>query len=151
MAVRKARARSRAVAERPAGPYQARRLLLDTHTWLWWQAASPRLGPAARRSIATAPEVWLSAASVWEMSIKAQLGKLKLPRNVDIVVELVASGFRPLAIDVSHAMAAGALARHHRDPFDRMLIAQAQIEGLTIVTSDEAIARYGARTLDATE
>ena len=151
MASRKrgARAKAGTVHERALTPFETRRLLLDTHTFLWWLADSPRLGARARRAIAHAGEVWLSAASVWEMSIKVSLGKLELPRDADIEGELVNQGFRALPIDIPHAMAAGALRHHHRDRFTRMLVAQAQVEGLTIVTADESISIYGGRVLSA--
>lgn len=146
---RAARPKATAVRERALTPFETRRLLLDTHAFLWWLADSPRLGARARRAIAHAGEVWVSAATVWEISIKMSLGKLELPRDADIEAELVNQGFRALPIDVPHAMAAGALPNHHRDPFDRMLVAQAQVEGLTIVTADDSIPVYGGRVLSA--
>lgn len=127
------------------------RLLLDTRVWLWWQTADRRLGPSTREAIASAVEVRFSAASAWEIAIKLSLGKLTLPRGADIEVELARDGFEPLAIDISHAAAVSRLPMHHRDPFDRMLIAQATIEDLTFVTADVALARYGVAILPATE
>jgi len=116
------------------------RLLLDTHALLWWLGGSP-LADAARERIAEPTTlVAVSAASIWEASIKASLGKLRLPGSLAVAV--ADNGFEPLPISLRHAEAAGALPRHHRDPFDRMLIAQAVAEGLTIVTRDPAFADY---------
>jgi PIN domain nuclease of toxin-antitoxin system len=123
------------------------KLLLDTHALLWWFADSPVLSPSARAAVASSDDVWVSAASAWEIAIKRALGKLDAP--ADLVTALDESGFRPLPIVVLHAAVAGALPRHHDDPFDRMLVAQAQIEGLTIVTSDRQIPRYGVAVLAA--
>ena len=123
------------------------RLLLDTHAVLWWFADSPALSPAAKQAVASSAEVWVSAASVWEIAIKRALGKLEAPDDVAGAME--DSGFRPLPIVVPHAVVAGALPRHHDDPFDRMLVAQAQVEGLTIVTSDRRIPQYGVAVLAA--
>jgi PIN domain nuclease of toxin-antitoxin system len=142
----------RASAVREGSAWRARRLLLDTHVWLWWQLDHPRLGPSAREAIAAASEVRLSVASVWEMSIKSALGKLSLPKGADIMRELELDGFLPLSIELEHAVrvaALPALPALHRDPFDRMLVAQAMLEGLTLVTADLHLAQYGARLLDA--
>ena len=127
-----------------------RRLLLDTHVWLWWQADDPRLGPAARRNIHSAAEVRFSAASAWEIAIKSALGKLRLPRGADIDAELARDGFVPLAVEIAHADGVRALPALHRDPFDRLLVAQALAEGLTLVTADAALARYDVPVVDAT-
>lgn len=135
---------------REAAPPVTRRLLLDTHVWLWWQSDDARLGPVARDTIASAPEVRLSAASVWEIAIKSALGKLRLPRGADIAREVERDGFVPLAIEIEHAAAVRTLPPHHRDPFDRMLVAQARTEGLTLVTADPELARYGLALFDAT-
>ena len=139
----------RASAVREGSAWRARRLLLDTHVWLWWQLDHPRLGPAAREAIAAASEVRLSVASVWEMSIKSALGKLSLPKGADIMRELELDGFVPLSIELEHAVRVAALPALHGDPFDRMLVAQAMLEGLTLVTADLHLAQYGARLLDA--
>lgn len=121
------------------------RLLLDTHALLWW-LADEGLTDQARDAIADpANLVMLSAASAWEISIKRALGKLSAPDDLERQVE--ESGFTPLPISVAHALAAGRLPRHHDDPFDRMLIAQAFAEGLTIVTHDKRFADYNAATL----
>ncbi len=145
MATRQTKVGRAAVAD--AAP---RRLLLDTHAWLWWQMDDPRLGAAARRAIAGAVEVRLSAASVWEMAIKAGLGKLTLPKDAAIHEELLNDGFLPLPVDIAHSDLVRALPPLHRDPFDRMLIAQALAEGLTVVTADAGLAAYEVGVLDAT-
>ena len=115
-------------------------LLLDTHTLLWWWAGLPLDETAARRISDPGTFVAVSAASVWELAIKATLGKVTVEGSV--VDHVASSGFEPLAISLGHAERAGALPRHHRDPFDRMLIAQAQAERLTIVTRDPAFDAY---------
>lgn len=123
-------------------------LLLDTHVLLWWLADDPTLGVEARAAIAD-PEsvVYVSAASAWEIAIKQALGRLDAPSDLDRVLEV--SGFEELPITVRHALGAGWLPRHHTDPFDRMLIAQAALERLTLVTGDVQIAPYGVPTLPA--
>lgn len=148
MAAKPAR-KKRAATVRKRPPSAVRRLLLDTHVWLWWQVDHPRLGPLARHAIAAAAEVRLSVASVWEMSIKSALGKLSLPKGASIVHELELDGFLPLPIELEHAVRVGELPPEHRDPFDRMLVAQASIEGLTLVTADPHLRRYGVPLIDA--
>jgi len=124
------------------------RLLLDTHVLLWWLANDPSLKPAAWSAIAASDsEVFVSAASAWEMSIKRALGKLEAP--MDLVTELERNRFEPLSLTVAHAEAAGALPRHHDDPFDRALVAQAQAEELVVVTRDPRFALYRVGTLVA--
>ena len=124
------------------------RLLLDTHAFLWWLADAPQLGNLARKAISDERnDVFVSAATGWEIAIKRAAGKLQAPDNLDAMVE--ESGFTPLPISFFHGEQAGALPMHHRDPFDRMLVAQAQAEGLVIVTGDPDIPRYGVRTLAA--
>lgn len=123
-------------------------LLLDAHTLLWWLADDPTLSPRARKAIADADaEVLVSAATVWEIAIKQQLGKLDAP--TDLEEQLEAHHFTPLAISVAHAYKAGFLPMHHDDPFDRMLVAQAIAESCTVVTRDARIKRYGVSTLAA--
>jgi len=121
------------------------RLLLDTQAWLWMQAASKRLGTQARDLI-TSPttELLLSAVSSWEIAIKYRLGKLPLPTAPDRYVpsRMRSSGVEPLPIMHAHALRVAELPDHHGDPFDRLLIAQAQLDGLTILTSDRMFARY---------
>jgi len=122
-----------------------RGLLLDTHVVLWWRADDPRLGRAAREAIAIADFVHVSAASVWEAGIKMRLGRLRLPER--FAKGVADSGFSELPVRFAHAERAADLPRHHADPFDRMLVAQAQIEGLTLVTHDSSIWRYDVPVL----
>jgi len=125
-----------------------KRLLLDTHVLLWWLSDDPQLGQATRQAISDPRnQVFISAASAWEISIKKSLGKLSAPDDMDSIVD--DEGFEPLPISFFHGEQAGMLPGHHKDPFDRMLIAQAQSEGLVLVTSDEKIANYGIKTMDA--
>lgn len=123
-------------------------LLLDTHVLLWWLADDPQLTKSARQAIGD-PErrVLVSAASAWEISIKRALGKLDAPE--DLSGALAASDLEPLPITVDHAQLAGALTRHHDDPFDRMLVAQATIEYLAIVTGDARIGAYDVPMISA--
>ena len=121
------------------------RLLLDTHVFLWWRAEPSRLSSKVRSSIATADVVFVSVASAWEAAIKTSLGRLELPDTIEAGV--LASGFEKLLITFSHAEHAGGLPPHHRDPFDRMLVAQAQAEGLTLVTHDRLLEPYGVEIL----
>lgn len=117
-------------------------LLLDTHTLLWWLSDDPALKAEAREAIGQGSTViYVSAASAWEISIKKALGKLDSPD--DLHAALVANHFQPLPITIVHAISAGQLPRHHDDPFDRMLIAQAQAEQLTLVTHDTMFRPYG--------
>ena len=116
------------------------RLLLDTHVFLWWRANDRRLSQRARSAIGEAEIVFVSAVTAWEAAIKAALGRLRYPDTVESGAE--ASGFEKLSITLSHAERAGQLPRHHADPFDRMLVAQAQAEGLTLVTRDRRLQRY---------
>ena len=128
------------------------RLLLDTHTLLWWVWNSARLGKVARSLIGSGDTlIWVSAVSIWEMSIKAPLGRLDRlpPFEKELRIELERSDFRPLPITFDHAWTVSKLPLHHRDPFDRMLIAQARCEDLTLLTGDPAIAAYDVRTIDA--
>lgn len=123
------------------------KLLLDSHAFLWWLSEDPKLGPGAREAVADPTStIHVSAATVWELSIKASLGKLDLD-GADLVEEIEQSDFLELPMTARHALAAATLPRHHEDPFDRMLIAQAQIEGLTIVTRDPAFRAYGIAVL----
>lgn len=124
------------------------RLLLDTSTLLWWLDDDRKLGAAARAAIAGPDnEVYVSAASAWEISVKRASGKLDAP--FDVADALERSFFIELPIEVAHAMAAGELPPHHTDPLDRMLVAQARVEGLTLVAHDAGIARYDVELLDA--
>ena len=123
------------------------RLLLDTHALLWW-LADRELGADARAAIEDPlNDVFVSAATAWEISIKRSLGKLRAPD--DLTAQLAANAFTSLPISVDHALAAGSLPKHHDDPFDRMLIAQATMEELTLVTRDPRFAAYDVRLLAA--
>ena len=127
-------------------------LLLDTNAVLWWTKRDSRLGPKARGALERiSSNVWVSAASIWELAIKQAAGKLRLPVSAAAAIDqlFAETRFQPLAIQVEHAVAAAALPQHHRDPFDRMLVAQAQIEDLTIVTSDTVFDHYDVKVLDA--
>lgn len=124
------------------------RLLLDTHAVIWFTGDPDALRPEAREAIVDADTVVVSAASIWEISTKAALGKLRPPVD-DLVAELGEWGFELLPITASHAWATGQLPGHHRDPFDRMLVAQSRLEGLTIVTRDPAISLYQVAVLAA--
>lgn len=122
------------------------RLLLDTHVLIWWDEGA-RLAARAAGAIREADQVYVSAVSAWEIAIKASLGRLVTERRVpDVVAE---SGFEELPVRLAHAEGAQTLAWHHRDPFDRMLAAQAIHEGLTLVTRDPIFGRYGVKTLKA--
>ncbi len=124
------------------------RLLLDTHALLWWLSSDPSLSPAAREAIARPDaDVAVSAASAWEISIKTALGKLTAPG--DLEAQLARHRFTPLPITVAHALLAGSLPGHHDDPFDRMLVAQARTERMTLVTRDPRIGLYGVPTVPA--
>ncbi|HEY8644521.1 MAG TPA: type II toxin-antitoxin system VapC family toxin [Gaiellaceae bacterium] len=123
-------------------------LLLDTHAFLWWNADDPALGPNARTAIADSGNiVFVSAATAWEIATKRESGKLDAPG--DIVDWIRQGGFTELAIELEHAVLSAELPKHHRDPFDRLLVAQAAIEELTLVTADAEILKYSVETLDA--
>ena len=119
-----------------------KRLLLDTHAFVWWLSDSRKLRRDARAAIAEASNVvHVSAATIWEIAIKERLGKIDSgTKHLDH--EIAANGFEELAISARHAITAGKLPLHHEDPFDRMLIAQAGLEELTLVTHDRAFAAY---------
>ena len=122
------------------------RLLLDTHVLLWWLADDRKLGKTAREIIANPTnDVHVSTASVWEAAIKASLGRLEIELD-DLEEAIVRNGFRPLPIGFRHAVTAGRLPSVHRDPFDRMLVAQAGVEELRIVSHDRVFERYGLST-----
>ena len=115
------------------------RLLLDTHVLLWAVLNDPRLTETQARAISEG-DLYVSAASVWEIGIKRAIGKLDVPEELfDIAVD---AGCRPLQISWTHAEAAAALPLHHTDPFDRMLIAQARCENLRLASSDTKLAAY---------
>lgn len=123
-------------------------MLLDIHAFLWWLSEDPSLGNKVRGLMADPRNhVYVSAATTWEIAIKKAKGLLKSPPDLDRIVE--DEGFDRLAISLFHGEQAGALPDIHRDPFDRMLIAQAQAEGLELVTVDRNISRYGVKVIDA--
>jgi PIN domain nuclease of toxin-antitoxin system len=125
------------------------RLLLDTHAFLWFVTGDARLSRAARRALEAADnELILSAASVWELAIKAGLGRLTLPGSVaEYVAEKVAQGLSVLSVDWTHAAAVEKLPPHHGDPFDRLLAAQALAENLPLVTGDREFRAYGVKVV----
>jgi PIN domain nuclease of toxin-antitoxin system len=123
-------------------------LLIDTHILLWWEWKSSDL-PALARSAFNDPQnhMVVSAASIWEISIKRNTGRLEF--EGDVIASCKANDFQILSIAAEHAELAGALPLHHTDPFDRMLIAQAKIEGLVLLTQDRKLLRYGVPVLGA--
>ena len=126
------------------------RLLLDTHTFLWWVNDAPELTVAAREAISdVSNDCYLSLASCWEMSIKSSLGKLRLARPIERFVseQLTANCFALLGIELRHTAKVEKLPFHHRDPFDRLLIAQALTEKMTMLTVDKVFTDYGVKTL----
>ena len=129
------------------------RLLLDTQVWLWMQAAPKNLGPRAL-GLVVDPEndLLLSAASSWEIAIKHALGKLHLPVPPDEYVpsRMQTSGTDGLSITHAHALQVASLPAHHRDPFDRLLVAQAQVESLPVLTADPQIGLYDVEVVPAT-
>jgi PIN domain nuclease of toxin-antitoxin system len=122
------------------------KLLLDTHAALWWLSGDERFGDAAVTAIGDGRnQVLLSAAVVWEVAIKRSLGKLDAPD--DLAPTMLGAGAFPLPIGLDHANAVAALPPHHRDPFDRILIAQAAIEGAVLVSRDEIFDAYAVPVL----
>jgi PIN domain nuclease of toxin-antitoxin system len=123
-------------------------LLLDTHVLLWWLEDAPQLSRPARKAIQDGQNtVYISAAVAWEIAIKKALGKLDAPDDLEEV--MAANRFLPLPITIPHALAVQTLPDHHRDPFDRLLIAQALLEGFRLVTRDREIARYPVPRIEA--
>lgn len=123
------------------------RVLLDSHVVLWWLDDNASLGPLCRGVIENADEAFISAVTPWELGIKQALGKLAMPDGLVQAVET--NGFISLPITTEHAEAAPRLPLLHRDPFDRMLIVQAQLETLVLVTADAALAAYDVEQFDA--
>ena len=118
-------------------------LLLDTHILLWWLSDDRKLAKGAREIIANPNnDVLVSSASVWEISIKTGLGRLEIELD-DLEDVVVKNGFRPLPIGLRHAVTASRLPTVHRDPFDRMLVAQARVEELRVISHDQVFERYG--------
>ncbi len=126
------------------------KFLLDTQCFLWWFAQPERLNEEAIAQIADeSNQLWFSVASIWEIGIKVGLGKLPLPEPIDsyISTRMMQLGVQYLEITASHALGAAALPLHHRDPFDRMLIAQSQIEQMTLVSADSMFKQYSKISL----
>jgi PIN domain nuclease of toxin-antitoxin system len=122
------------------------RLLLDTRVLIWWDEGA-KLSAKAGRAIREAEQVYVSAASAWEIAIKASLGRLSSTRTAAIAA--AESGFEELPVRTGHAEVVQDLPWHHRDPYDRMLVAQAMVEGLTVVTRDSLFQRYDVKVLKA--
>ena len=123
-------------------------LLLDTHTLIWWLANNSTLSSTAKDAIANPDNlVFVSAASAWEIAIKKSLGKLQAPDDLDKQIE--DKRFTPLAINIDHALAVENLPHHHQDPFDRILIAQAIHEGLTMVSRDRIFKSYDVAIIES--
>ncbi len=122
------------------------RVLVDTQVVLWWLADDPALADDIKDLLDAEPDAYISAATLWEISIKQSLGKLG---PADLPERVRDAGFRELPITTAHAIAAGRLPPIHRDPFDRMLVAQARCEDLTLVTRDEHIHKYDVTLLSA--
>lgn len=126
------------------------KVLLDTHAFLWWNTDDEQLSQRARAIIADGEnEIYFSAASAWEIAIKAARGKLILPEEPGayIASRLKNHHFQPMPIQISHAVQVYALPHHHEDPFDRLLIAQCQLEGLQLLTLDPQIKKYDLETI----
>ncbi|MEJ7752997.1 MAG: type II toxin-antitoxin system VapC family toxin [Candidatus Limnocylindrales bacterium] len=126
------------------------KLLLDTHVWIWLLADPDRLSRSAHAALVAADnQLYLSPASTWECSVKFTAGRLDLDGSPEALLQeaIVASGVLPLPIEHSHALQTARLPAHHRDPFDRMLIAQAQVERMTLVSADEQLTRYDVEIL----
>ncbi|MEH2240363.1 type II toxin-antitoxin system VapC family toxin [Nostoc sp.] len=126
------------------------RLLFDTHTFLWWIIDSSRLSSMVRTNISDSNnELFFSAASAWEIATKAKLGKLILPKIPEqfISEQLLINSIQSLPIDISHAVRVYHLPSHHKDPFDRILVAQSQLENLPILTIDPLISQYDVNVI----
>ena len=128
------------------------RLLIDTNVLLWWLEDNPKLGTKARVAIAEpSNEVWVSVAATWEIVVKHALGRLELAEPMEELLprEFAANRFRVVPITLSHTLLVGQLPPHHADPFDRVMVAQAIHEGMTMLSSDEQLTRYQVAVLDA--
>lgn len=125
-----------------------KRILLDTHAILWWLSGNQLLGRNSIETISNQDnDIFVSAASIWEIAINKKKGLLEAPDDFDSII--VEEGFKQLPISLYHAERAGELELHHKDPFDRMLIVQAQAEGLSLMTSDKAISMYSVKVINA--
>lgn len=125
-----------------------KRILLDTHALLWWLNGDLQLGKVAIGIISDPDnDVYISAATTWEIAIKKNKGLLVAPDNIDSIIEQ--EGFTKLPISLYHGESAGSLPLYHRDPFDRMLIAQAQAHGLQLMTADNEFSKYGISLINA--
>jgi len=125
-------------------------ILLDTHTFLWWITDDRQLSVSARDFIRNKKkDLLLSSASAWEIAIKTSLGKLPLPESPEVFIprHMQINQFRPLPISVDHALAVSALPHHHRDPFDRLLVAQAQMENIPLLSADPILRSYAVQIL----
>lgn len=122
-------------------------LLLDTHVLLWWLTDDPTLSEDIKSKLDHEPDVYVSPVTIWEVTIKQAIGKLREP--ADLAEQIRDSGFRELPITFEHAIVAGRLPMIHRDPFDRMLVAQAQCAGITLVTRDANVQKYEVSILQA--
>ena len=126
------------------------RFLLDTQVFLWWIADDPRISSSASEIIADGRnDLFLSTASVWEIASKAKLGRIRLPQNPQgfVARQLSANAIESFPIQMSHALHTFTLPPYHRDPFDRIIVAQAQLEKLTVLSSDPQIARYDIKVI----
>jgi PIN domain nuclease of toxin-antitoxin system len=126
------------------------KVLIDTQCWLWWFAEEDRLNPDARELIANSDNlVYFSAASSWEIAVKYSLGKLRLPESPERYVpsRLSSQGMMGLPVAHVHALRVASLPDHHRDPFDRLIVAQAQTESLAVLTADPSIALYDVEAI----
>ncbi len=127
-----------------------KRILLDTHALLWWLSGDIRLGQDSIEIIASQDnDIFVSAVSVWEIAIKKKKGLLEAPDDFDAII--IKEGFKHLPITAYHAQQAGELELHHKDPFDRMLVAQAQAEGLIFMTNDIEIPKYNVKVINANQ
>jgi len=126
------------------------RILLDTHAFLWWLDGDRRLSPRSRTALQREDnEAYVSAASAWELTTKARLGRLPGATDVaaDVLGAVLGQGFLPLDVTTIHAQLAGSLPDHHQDPWDRILIAQAQAEGLALLSNEALFDAYGVRRI----
>lgn len=124
------------------------RFLLDTHALLWWLADPDRLSAESRDAIMkSSNDIYVSAASAWEIAIKKRIGKLQAPDDLEVQID--ENRFTPLPVEIRHGLAVERLPPIHRDPFDRMLVIQAQLEDLTVITRDEIIPEYGISVFKA--